>query len=57
MSTFAYDPLTWQVTSITDANNITIYYEYDDAGRLIAVKDQDKKVIKSHTYHYDRELE
>jgi YD repeat-containing protein len=54
MSTFAYDPLTFQVTSITDANNISTYYEYDAMGRLIAVWDQDKYLRKAHSYQYGR---
>lgn len=54
MSTFAYDPLTWKVTSITDANNVSTYYEYDDMGRLIAVWDQDKYLRKAHSYQYGR---
>jgi YD repeat-containing protein len=53
MSTFTYDPLTLQVTSITDANNVTTYYDYDDLGRLIRVWDQDKRLLKKHSYYFD----
>ncbi|RMG28779.1 MAG: hypothetical protein D6732_18210 [Methanobacteriota archaeon] len=52
MSSFAYDPDTWQVTAITDANGVTTYYEYDDAGRLIRVRDQDRNLIARHEYRY-----
>jgi YD repeat-containing protein len=55
MSTYTYDPLTWKLTSITDKNNITSYYEYDAAGRLSLVRDQDKNIVKRNTYHYDRQ--
>lgn len=54
MSTFAYDNLTWKVTSITDANNVTTYYEYDAAGRLSIVRDQDRKILSKNIYHYGR---
>jgi YD repeat-containing protein len=55
MSTFTYDPLTWKVTAITDANNVTTYYEYDDAGRLIKVIDEDDYILQSYEYKYGRE--
>jgi YD repeat-containing protein len=54
MSTFTYDNLTWKVTAISDANSIITYYEYDGAGRLVKVYDQDKNLIKKHTYQYRR---
>ncbi|MBX7151961.1 hypothetical protein K1X84_10000, partial [bacterium] len=56
MSTFTYDILTWKVTAISDANSIITYYEYDDVGRLIKVFDQDKNMIKKHTYQYKRNV-
>ena len=55
MSTFTYDPLTLKVTAITDKNNVTSYYEYDNSGRLKLVRDQDKNIVKRHTYHYGRQ--
>lgn len=54
MSTFAYDPVTWKVTAMTDENNVTTYYEYDKAGRLAKVLDQDKNILNRYTYHYKR---
>jgi len=50
MSTFTYDPITWKVTSITDANGISSYFDYDAAGRLIAVRDQDNHLRSRHEY-------
>jgi YD repeat-containing protein len=54
MSTFTYDPLTWKVTAIMDANNIATYYEYDSGGRLVKVHDQDRNMIKKYAYQYRR---
>ncbi len=54
MSTFTYDPLTWKVTAICDANNIISYFEYDSGGRLVKSYDQDKNMIKKYTYQYKR---
>lgn len=51
MTTFTYDPLTG-LTSKTDINNVTTYYEYDGFDRLISVKDSDGNIIKGHSYHY-----
>jgi YD repeat-containing protein len=54
MSTFTYDPLTWKVTSITDANGNSSYYEYDEAGRLIKVLDQDQYLKAAYDYSYGK---
>lgn len=48
---YTYDPLIG-LTSKTSTNGETTYYEYDTAGRLEFVKDQDGKVIKRMEYHY-----
>jgi YD repeat-containing protein len=50
MRTFTYDPITWKVTSITDANGVSSYFDYDDAGRLIATRDQDGYVRSRQRY-------
>lgn len=51
MTTYTYDPLVG-MTSSTDANNRTTYYEYDAFGRLQAVKDEEGNILQSHGYHY-----
>lgn len=51
MSTFTYDPLIG-MTSSTDENNVTTYYEYDSFGRLHRLLDRDKNVLKEYEYHY-----
>lgn len=51
MSTFTYDPLLG-ITSQTDPAGLTTYYEYDSAGRLKLLRDQDQKIVKSYFYHY-----
>jgi YD repeat-containing protein len=55
MNTYTYDPVTWKLTSSTDENNITTYFEYDEAGRLIKIKDQNRKIISTHAYKYGSE--
>ena len=40
------------VTSISDANNKPVLYEYDALNRLGIVRDQDGNVTKSLEYHY-----
>lgn len=54
MTTYTYDPLVG-LTSSTDENNVTTYYEYDSFGRLARVKDQDGKVLKQYEYHYQNQ--
>ena len=54
MSTFAYDPLTNRVTSMSDANNITAFFEFDDFGRLVLARDQDQNIVRRHTYRLNR---
>lgn len=40
------------VTSITDPNGLTQYFEYDKSGRLITVKDPDLNIIRQNEYQY-----
>ena len=51
MTTYTYDPLRG-ITSRTDPNNVTIFYEYDDFGRLQYIKDQERNILKKQEYYY-----
>lgn len=51
VTVYTYDPLVG-LTSSTDPNGKTTYYEYDGFGRLRAVKDHEGNVVQSHEYHY-----
>lgn len=51
MTTYTYEPLIG-MTSQTDVNNRTLYYEYDGFGRLKYVKDHDGNVLKVMDYKY-----
>lgn len=50
--TYTYAPLIG-VTSETDENGKTIYYEYDSFGRLIIVKDDQFNILKQICYNSD----
>lgn len=51
MTTYTYAPLIG-MTSQTDPAGITTYYEYDDFGRMEAMKDQNGDVVKAYDYNY-----
>ena len=51
MTTYTYDPLIG-LTSQTDPNNLTIYYEYDSFGRLKSIKDSNGKLLQQTDYHF-----
>lgn len=53
MTTYTYEPLIG-MTSQCDVNNKIIYYEYDSFGRLKTIRDQDKNVIKTMDYQYQK---
>jgi|GEM_PF-4989451 len=50
ITTYTYDPLIG-LTSATDSNGMTTYFEYDGFGRLIKETDALGNVAKQYTYH------
>ncbi|OQP56423.1 hypothetical protein A4R26_04480 [Niastella populi] len=48
---YTFSPL-GGMTSETDLNGKTVFYEYDDFGRLSVVRDQDKNIVKTFCYNY-----
>jgi YD repeat-containing protein len=51
ITTYTYEPLKG-ISSITDPNGRTTYYDYDFYGRLTDVKDDNKFIINSYEYNY-----
>ncbi len=51
--TYTYDGLSG-VTSVTDANDLTVFYEYDIFGRLKLKKDADGNIVSQHMYHFKK---
>lgn len=50
MRTVTYDPLIGK-TSECDENNRITYYEYDNLGRLLFIKDEKKYIVKMYEYN------
>lgn len=55
MATFTYELLIG-LTSQCDANNRISYYEYDGFGRLKFIRDENKNVLKTFDYQYQKKL-
>ncbi|PSR51972.1 hypothetical protein AHMF7605_29120 [Adhaeribacter arboris] len=55
MTTFTYEPLVG-ITSVTDANNVTVHYEYDAFNRLKCKRDQDGNLLECYDYVFQEEV-
>ncbi len=53
MTTYTYDPLIG-ITSQCDINNRIIYYEYDGLGRLKTIRDENKNILKTLDYQFQK---
>ncbi|MFC1223743.1 DUF5977 domain-containing protein [Pedobacter sp. BG31] len=51
ISKYSYIPLVG-LNSQTDAKGQIAYYQYDDQQRLLTIKDQNQKIVKSYSYNY-----
>jgi hypothetical protein len=51
MTTYTYK-LGVGVSSVTDTNNKTSYFEYDNLARLISTKDSYGNILKTYSYNY-----
>jgi RHS repeat-associated protein len=51
VSTSTYDAQTLNVKSITNANGVSTYYEYDGFGRATSSKNDDKQMLTSQAYY------
>lgn len=51
VTTYTHDAV-YGMTSQTAPNGDPLYYEYDDFGRLLAVRDRDANVISIYRYNY-----
>lgn len=56
MRTTTFSPLVGK-TSECDASNRITYYEYDELGRLILIKDENRNIIKKICYNYGSQPE
>ncbi len=50
MTTYTHTP-GFGITTSNDPNNKITFFDYDTFGRLVTVRDDQKKIMKSYTYH------
>lgn len=53
MISYTHDPL-FGITSVTNASNKSVYYEYDDFGRLKITRDADRNIVKANSYNFKK---
>jgi hypothetical protein len=51
IATYTYDPMNG-LTTKTDWNNLSLFYEYDEFGRLRFVRNHDRNLVKKINYNY-----
>lgn len=54
MSTYTYKPGVG-VSSVTDPTGQTVYYDYDDFGRLLKLRDDNNNILQQYEYKYASE--
>ncbi|MFZ4521094.1 MAG: hypothetical protein ACOYNC_05285 [Bacteroidales bacterium] len=56
VNTYTYKQLIG-ITSSTDPSGLTTYFEYDNLGRLIYVRNNNYQIVKKYDYHYSTTIE
>lgn len=49
VTTYTYDP-PYGISSVTDPNGVSTFYNYDNFGRLSEVRDKEHNILKTHEY-------